>query len=188
MAQRWQYIPGGHFKQYISLNIVNHIIETDFLGLFCVCVKRIKLCNCLCSSSPSFRFSASRDLDFKIINQYSWSLSMADRGSEFSFFSGIHVRTEIRIGISIFIRPMTTKFGKEVHLEELTRVRHRCWWRHHVDLQVLVMSSHQVHQTNLKHLHYQGAFGHQIWQDGNFNGLLPMKSHELLITWSSKTT
>ena len=37
---------------------------------------------------------------------------MADKGGEFSFFQGIHMRIGIRIHISIFIRPMTTKFGK----------------------------------------------------------------------------
>ena len=48
---------------------------------------------------------------------------MVDRSGEFNFFQGIHVRIDIRIDISIFIRPMTTKFGKEVHLDELTKVR-----------------------------------------------------------------
>ena len=38
---------------------------------------------------------------------------MADRGGEFSFFQGIYVRIDIRIGISISIRPMTTKFRKQ---------------------------------------------------------------------------
>ena len=41
---------------------------------------------------------------------------MADRGAEFSFFQGIHVRIGVRIGISISIRHMITKFGKQVHL------------------------------------------------------------------------
>ena len=42
---------------------------------------------------------------------------MADRGGEFSFFQSILVR----IDISISIRPMTTKFGKQVHLQDLTK-------------------------------------------------------------------
>ena len=44
---------------------------------------------------------------------------MADRGGEFSFFQGIHVR----IDISISVRPMITKFGKQVHLQDLTQMR-----------------------------------------------------------------
>ena len=45
---------------------------------------------------------------------------MADRGGEFRFFQGIHVRIDIRIDISISIRPMTNKFDKQIHLRELT--------------------------------------------------------------------
>ena len=48
---------------------------------------------------------------------------MTDRGGEFSFFWGIQLTIDIRIDISIFIRSMTTKFGKEQHLEELTQMR-----------------------------------------------------------------
>ena len=46
---------------------------------------------------------------------------MADRGSKFSFFEDIHVKIDIGIGISISLRPMPTKFGKQVHLEEFTQ-------------------------------------------------------------------
>ena len=45
---------------------------------------------------------------------------MMDRGKEFNFFQSIHVRIDIRIDISIFIRDMTTKFGKGIHLYDLT--------------------------------------------------------------------
>ena len=48
---------------------------------------------------------------------------MADRGSEFSFFQRIHVRIDPRIDIFISIRPMTTIFGKEVDLQQLTQIR-----------------------------------------------------------------
>ena len=83
-------------------------------------LKLITLCNCFCSSSPasSSRFSASRVWCFGIISQYSWfwkSLNVADWGSEFSFFQAIHVTIDI-IDISISIRPMTIKFGKQVHI------------------------------------------------------------------------
>ena len=45
---------------------------------------------------------------------------MADWGSEFSFLHVIHVRIDTRIDISISIRSMNTKFGKHVHLQNLT--------------------------------------------------------------------
>ena len=50
------------------------------------------------------------------------SLITADRVGEFSFFQGIHVRTDIRIYVSISLKPMT-KFGKQVHLGELAQMR-----------------------------------------------------------------
>ena len=48
---------------------------------------------------------------------------MVDWGGEFSIFQGIHVRFDIRIDISISVRPMITKFGKQVHLQDLTHMR-----------------------------------------------------------------
>ena len=66
---------------------------------------------------------------------------MVERDVEFSFFQGIHVRTDIRIGISISIRTCDyTKFGKEVHAGDLTQIR--------LIKQVLVTSSHRDHVTN----------------------------------------
>ena len=65
---------------------------------------------------------------------------MTDRSGEFGFFQGIHVRIDIRIDISISIRPMTTKFGKQVHLQDLTQMR--------LIKQVLLTSLHQDHVTN----------------------------------------
>ena len=65
---------------------------------------------------------------------------MADRGEEFSFFQDIHVRIDIRIDISISIRPMTTKFGKQLHLQDLTQMR--------LIQKVLVTSLFQYHVTN----------------------------------------
>ena len=93
----------------------------------CVYVKRITLCNYLYSYSPSSSwFSDSRIRDFGIVNRYSWfwkSLNMADWGGELRFFQDIYVRTDIRIDISISIRSMTTKFGKQVRVGELTQMR-----------------------------------------------------------------
>ena len=66
---------------------------------------------------------------------------MVDRGSgEFSFVQGIHVRFDITLNISISIKPMTTKFDKQVHLQELIQLRQI--------KQVLVTSSHQHSVTN----------------------------------------
>ena len=41
----------------------------------------------------------------------------------FNFFQGMLVRIHIRIDISIFIWPMTTKFSRQVHIEELTQMK-----------------------------------------------------------------
>ena len=61
-----------------------------------------------------------------IVNRCSWfweALSLVDRGYEFSFVLGIHVRIDIRIDISIPIVPMITKFSMQVHLNELNQIR-----------------------------------------------------------------
>ena len=48
---------------------------------------------------------------------------MADLGSESSFSQVIHVRIEMRIDISISIKSLTTKYGRQVHLQKLTQMR-----------------------------------------------------------------
>ena len=48
---------------------------------------------------------------------------MGGRGGDFNFFQGIHVRIDIRIDISISIRPAITKFDKQVHLQDLIQMR-----------------------------------------------------------------
>ena len=65
---------------------------------------------------------------------------MADRGGEFCFFQDIRVRFDIRIDISISIRPMTAKFGRQVPLQDVTQVR--------LIKQVLVMPLRQDHVIN----------------------------------------
>ena len=65
---------------------------------------------------------------------------MVDGGDEFSFSQGIHVRTNITIDISIYIRSKGTKFGNLVHLGELTQKTQI--------KQVLVTSLHQDHVTH----------------------------------------
>ena len=47
---------------------------------------------------------------------------MADRGGEFSFFRGLHVRID-RIDMFVSMRTMTTNFGKQVNLKQLTQMR-----------------------------------------------------------------
>ena len=65
------------------------------------------------------------------------SLSMTDRGGEFSIFRKDNVRTDKRLDIFISIRPMTMQFGEQVHLEEMNQMR--------LIKQVLVSPSRQDH-------------------------------------------
>ena len=61
-------------------------------------------------------------------------------GDEFGFFQDIHVGTDVKVVIS----PMTTKLGKQLHLE-LTHLQ--------LIMQVILMSSLHNH-VNLKGFHY----------------------------------
>ena len=47
---------------------------------------------------------------------------MVDQDDGFSFFLGNHVRIDVRIHIPISVNPMTTKFGKQVHLDDMTQI------------------------------------------------------------------
>ena len=60
---------------------------------------------------------------------------MVDQGEKFSFFRDIHIKIDTRVDISISLRPMTTKFGKRLDIEELTNLR--------LERHVLVTSSPQ---------------------------------------------
>ena len=60
---------------------------------------------------------------------------MVDQAEQFSFFWDIHIKIDTRVDISISLRPMTTKFGKRLDIEELTNLR--------LDKHVLVTSSPQ---------------------------------------------
>ena len=74
---------------------------------------------------------------------------MASKGYEFSFCGGNHAKIDmIKIDMSICISRMTTKFGEEVHLEELTQTNQA--------------NAGDVTAT----LHYQITYGFQTWQDG----------------------
>ena len=90
-----------------------------FIIIYRVCVKRKILCKCLlfflffCQSYQGLRNCKSVFLILKILQCGGW-------GSEFSFFQGIHTIIDTTIDICIFVRPvMTTKFGKQVHLQDL---------------------------------------------------------------------
>ena len=48
---------------------------------------------------------------------------MAHRGGNVSISQDFHIRIDVRIDISISIRPLTTKFGNQVHLQHLTQIR-----------------------------------------------------------------
>ena len=50
------------------------------------------------------------------------SRNKGDRGGEFRFFQVIHLRIDIRIDVFVSIRPITTKFGKHVHPQDLTKM------------------------------------------------------------------
>ena len=96
-----RYLTWADFEHYIFLLLIFFLV-----GWFSV------LCNFLCSSSS--RFSANHVWDLGMVNRYSWfwkSFNMLDRCSEFSFFQDIYVRTDIRIDISIAIRPITTQLA-----------------------------------------------------------------------------
>ena len=108
---------------------------SNFLYLLRLLVKHNALQVPFLPSLRSFR-------GFGIVNRYSrfWnSLNIADRGGEFSFFQGFHVKLDTRIDISNSVRPMTTKFDKLVNLEKLTQMR--------LIKQVLVTSSGQYQMT-----------------------------------------
>ena len=47
---------------------------------------------------------------------------MEDQSGELGFFQVIHVKIDIAIHISISIRHMTIKFGKQVHLEKSWKI------------------------------------------------------------------
>ena len=76
---------------------------------------------------------------------------------------------------------MTTKFGRQVHLEELTQMRLK---------QVTVTSSRRDHVTNFKNISTTSVpvttkLGKMETYIGGF---LPIKSYNPFITWSSEIT
>ena len=82
---------------------------------------------------------------------------MADRGGDFSFFQGMHVKIDKRIDISISIRPMTRQ-------EDTSGGVNSNNTNQAVAGDVITLRSHDKLQT---YFHYQSVFGHQTWQDVN---------------------
>ena len=129
------------------------------MHLYYVCVKRIKLCNCLCSSC----FSASHLRDFGIVNRCSrfWKfLNMAD------------------LGVQLFPRYSCKKWYKNWHFDFYKTYGNQIWqadMSRGVDSsegsqmrlikRVLVTSRSRY---KLKHLHYHKVYGHNTWQDVNW--------------------
>ena len=78
-------------------------------------------------------------------------------------FQGIRVRIDIRIDIFISVRRMTTKFGEQVHLQDLTQMR--------LIKQVLYYFKITWQTKNISPL--QGTYGHETWQHGNLLWWIP---------------
>ena len=118
------------------------------------------LCNCLCSSAHLFR-------DFGIVNRYSWfwkSFNMLDRSGEFSFFRGIHVSIDVRIDISISIRPMQVQAGTSRRLD---------WNEANQAGAGDVIMSRSLDKLKTLYLHSQSANCHETWQDGDLSWWAP---------------
>ena len=96
---------------------------------------------------------------------------------------GMYVRTDVKIDISISTRTMTTKFGKQLHVKDLTEMR--------LINQLLVTTLRYDHVTNYKHcicttrVPIATKLGSMVIY---LDEPLPMKSHEPLIMWSCETT
>ena len=84
--------------------------------LLCLLEMHLALCNCLLFVLLILKISEQR---IEVVSS--------------NFFWGIQVRIDIRINISISTRPLTTKFGRLVHLWELTQWSNS-WWHHHVKI------------------------------------------------------
>ena len=86
-----------------------------------------------------------------------------DQGSEFSIFQGIHVRFDIRINQIWQADTFTGSDPNETNRAGTCDV-------------ITLTSRDKIKALNL---HYKSDYGHQTWQDG----LLFIKSHDILITW-----
>ena len=137
-------------------------------------MKCITLCSCLFSSS---RFSVSRVQYFGIVNRYSWlwkSVNMASKGYEFSFCGGNHAKIDmIKIDMSICISRMTTKFGEEVPLEELTQIKL---------IKQMLVTSLPLSTTRLLMASKLGRIVPYV------DGVPPINAHDPLIMWSCEIT
>ena len=110
-----------------------------------------------------------------LLSRYSWqSLNMVDGGCEFSFIRGIHVRTDIRVDISISLRTMQAGTSRGVNSNDTSQAG-----------AADVKTSRSCDTPKTLYLHYLSAYDHQTWQDSKLPSCtLAMKSHDPLITWS----
>ena len=96
---------------------------------------------------------------------------MANRDGQFSFFQGIHVKIDIRTDACISIRPLSPNLARRYIYK--------------------IFDSNETNQGGAgdiitsrsrdkqKYLHYQSAYGHQTWEDGN----LPWWAPAYKIRW-----
>ena len=161
------------------------------------------LCNCLCSSFFSFsRFSANHIWDFGIANRYSWfwrSLTMADRGGEFSFFQGNHLRTDMSWYLH-FLK--ACDYPGIIYLFKLNNINTRTmceicsklsvqsylhhWRRSGVFIANFEQISHIVHVVDFEQINTRG---HQIWQACTSRGIDSSETNEtgagdIINSWS----
>ena len=161
---------------------------------YCVCVKHIRLFNCLCVFfllplllffSPFLLLRCSRVRNFGIANRHSSGFKKYGKSRLWVQLSPMYpyVRTVIGYNIYISISPMTTEFGRQVHLQELTQIR--------LIKQVLMTSSRQNNVTNLKHyicttsVPLRTELSRMVTY---LDRLLSIKPYNHLITWPFKIT
>ena len=89
---------------------------------------------------------------------------MVDRDGEFSFFLDIHVRIDIRIDISFFLRPYDLQIWQAGTSTGFDSNQAGA-------VDVITSRSHDKLKT--LYLYYQSAYGYQTWQDGNLPWWVP---------------
>ena len=93
---------------------------------------------------------------------------MAYLCGEYRLLQGIHVRFDTRIESPYSVRPKSTKFGKQLHVQDLT--------------EMIYINKHYI--SNIKVL-IATKIGRMI---AYFDGILPKESHHFLIKWCCKMT
>ena len=136
-------------------------------------MKRTTPRNYLCS--PSSHFSASCVQDFGIVNRYS----------------------RLVICFTLFNRSPHIKTKTIRHMKPICKTYDQQIWQTGTAIEVDSNETNQAgtgdanwsrsHDKLKTYLQYQGVHGRQTWlHDIYFYGLLPVKPHYLLITWSGE--